>query len=189
MSSKGQRWTPAHAAENMALEMDYKDRLDEYRSERKEKVQECQNTVRRHKIELQEKIAAIKADIEKRVLFVKHRIDMMKDERAVLRHKMNSTQEADNDFNAGELMRLTADIDSQRHTLIELDEERITRITAQKNAYEKERAIMQRHIATLNENYRVKAKKLRAELMASYKENREKADAQRAEQEGGEGNG
>ena len=42
---------------------------------------------------------------------------------------------------------------------------------------------MQNHIATLNESYRTKAKTLRSELMAAYKENREKAEQQR--QEGG----
>jgi hypothetical protein len=184
MSRPGQNGSPAHAAENMALEMDYKDRLDEYRRERTAKIQECQKTLRRHKLEMQQKIAEIKADIDKRILLVKHNIDMMKDQRAMIRHQMQSVEEANNDFNAGELMRLTSDIDAKRHQLIELDEERQTRIIELKNAYEKERGIMQNHIATLNENYRTKAKTLRSELMAAYKENREKAEQQR--QKGGE---
>lgn len=189
MSSSGQRWTPAHATQNMELEMEYSERLDEYRRERTAKIQECQNTVRRRKLEMQQKIADIKADIEKRIMFVKHRIDMLKDDRVILRQKMVSNQEANNDFNAGELMRLTSEIDSQRSTLIELDEERITRITVQKNAYEKERAIMQNHIATLNKSYRDKAKALRTELMTAYRENREKAEQERANREGGNDNG
>ncbi len=184
MSRPGQNGSPAHAAENMALEMEYKERLDEYRRERTAKIQECQKTLRRHKLEMQQKIAEIKADIDKRILLVKHNIDMMKDQRAMIRHQMQSVEEANNDFNAGELMRLTSDIDAKRHQLIELDEERQTRIIELKNAYEKERGIMQNHIATLNENYRTKAKTLRSELMAAYKENREKAEQQR--QKGGE---
>lgn len=183
MSRPGQNGSPAHAAENMALEMEYKDRLDEYRRVRTAKIQECQATLRRHKLEMQQKIAEIKADIDKRILLVKHNIDMMQDQRAMIRQQMQSVKEADNDFNAGELMRLTSDIDAKRHQLIELDEERQTRINKMKNAYEKERGIMQNHIATLNENYRTKAKTLRSELMAAYKENREKAEQQR--QEGG----
>lgn len=184
MSRPGQNGSPAHAAENMALEMEYKGRLDEYRRERTAKIQECQKTLRRHKLEMQQKIAEIKADIDKRILIVKHNIDVMRDQRAMIRHQMRSVEEANNDFNAGELMRLTSDIDAKRHQLIELDEERQTRIIELKNAYEKERGIMQNHIATLNENYRTKAKTLRSELMAAYKENREKAEQQR--QKGGE---
>lgn len=184
MSRPGQNGSPAHAAENMALEMEYKGRLDEYRRERTAKIQECQKTLRRHKLEMQQKIAEIKADIDKRILIVKHNIDVMRDQRAMIRHQMRSVEEANNDFNAGKLMRLTSDIDAKRHQLIELDEERQTRIIELKNAYEKERGIMQNHIATLNENYRTKAKTLRSELMAAYKENREKAEQQR--QKGGE---
>lgn len=185
MGSNGQHWTSAHAAENMAVEMEYKERLDDYRRERTAKIQECQRTLKRHKLEMQQKIAEIKADIDKRVLLVRHDIDTLQDRRAMIRHQMQCVKEVDNDFNAGELMRLTSDIDAKRHQLIELDEERQSRIIQVKNVYEHEKGVMQNHIATLNESYRAKAKALRTELMTTYRDNRKKAEDERAAQKGG----
>ena len=81
-------------------------------------------------------------------------------------------------------MRLTGDIDANRHKLLELDEERQQRTAAIKADYERARETWTNHIQQLNLNYEKKARELREQLMATYRENREKAEQQR--QEGGE---
>ena len=83
-------------------------------------------------------------------------------------------------------MRLTGDIDTQRHKLLELDEERQQRTAALKDIYERQRETWTNHIRQLNLNYEKKERELREQLMATYKTNREKAEAERAAQEGGE---
>ena len=185
MASKGQNWTAAHAAVNAAVEMEYSDRLNDLRQERAEKIRACQAKVKESKRKCDADIASLKLDIEKRRLLVLHNIDTLKDQRTLLRQRMHdNAPEADNDFNQGELMRLTADIDANRHRLLELDEERQLRTAQCKTIYENTRETMANHMATLNQNYREKARALREELMATYQVNREKAEQER--QEGGD---
>ena len=67
----------------------------------------------------------------------------------------------------------------------ELDEERQLRTAAIKAGYEHQRETWTNHIRQLNLNYEKKERELREQLMATYKTNREKAEAERAAQEGG----
>lgn len=185
MGSNGQHWTSAHAAENMAVAMEYSEKLKKLRRERQEKVHNTHLSIKADKRRCDADIASLKLDIEKRRLLVLHNIDTLKDQRTILRQRMHDDAEANNDFNAGELMRLTGDIDTQRHKLLELDEERQQRTAALKNIYERQRETWTNHIRQLNLNYEKKERKLREQLMATYKTNREKAEAERAAQEGG----
>lgn len=182
--SNGQNWTPAHAFENAELEMQYSAALKELRRERAEKIRDCQATVKAAKRKCDAAIGSMKVDIEKRRLLVLHNIDTLKDQRTILRQHIHDEAEANNDFNQGELMRLTGDIDAYRHKLLELDEERQQRTAAIKAEYERARETWTNHIQQLNLNYEKKARELRYKLMATYRENREKAEQQR--QEGGE---
>lgn len=186
MASNGQHWTPAHAAENMAVEMEYSEKLRELRREKSEKVQACLATIRADRRRCDKDIASMKLDVEKRRLLAVHLIDQLKDQRSVLRQMMHDAPEACNEANQNELMRLTHDIDAHRHRLLELDEERQQRTETIKSVYEKSRTVMENHIKQLHENYNRKARELREELMATYRANREKAEAERAAQEGGE---
>lgn len=181
--SNGQNWTPAHAFENAELEMQYSAHLKELRRERAEKIRNCQATVKAAKRKCDADIGSMKVDIEKRRLLVLHNIDTLKDQRTILRQHIHDEAEANNDFNQGELMRLTGDIDANRHKLLELDEERQQRTAAIKADYERARETWTNHIQQLNLNYEKKARELREKLMATYRENREKAEQQR--QEGG----
>lgn len=184
MGSKGQNTTPARAAENAAVEMEYSDKLNDLRIERAEKIRACQAKVKEAKRKCDADIASLKLDIEKRRLLVLHNIDTLKDQRTLLRQRMHdNAPEAANDFNAGELMRLTGDIDANRSRLLELDEERQLRTAQCKTIYENVRETIANHMATLNQNYRRKARELREEVMATYRLNREKAEQER--QEGG----
>jgi len=186
MGSNGQNWTSAHAAKNMEVEIEYSAQLKELRRERQEKIHNTQLSIKADKRRCDTDIASLKLDIEKRRLLVLHNIDTLKDQRTILRQRMHDDAEADNDFNAGELMRLTGDIDTQRHKLLELDEERQQRTAAIKAEYERKRETWTNHIRQLNLNYEKKERELREQLMATYKTNREKAEAERASQEGGE---
>ena len=183
MASKGQRSTSAHAAENMAVEMEYKEQLSALRRERSEKVQSTQAEIRAARYRRDADITGLRLDIEKRRLLAVHMIDQLRDQRTILRQKMHDTPEAVNDFNAGELMRLTGEIDGCRHRLLELDEERQLRTAQCKTIYENTCETLQNHIKQLHENYRLKERELREQLMETYRLNREKAEQQR--QEGG----
>lgn len=182
----GQNWTPAHAFENAELEMEYSAALKELRLERSEKIRNCQAKVREARRKRDADIASLKMDIEKRRLLLLHNIDTLKDQRTILRQRIHDNAEANNDFNQGELMRLTGDIDTNRHRLLELDEERQLRTTQCKTIYENTRDTMNNHIAQINVNYDQKARELREQLMATYKTNREKVEQLRIQEEGGE---
>lgn len=184
MGSKGQNWTAAHAAENMQVEMEYSDKLHDLRRERKEKIHECQAKMKEAKRKRDADIANVNMDIEKRRLLVQYNIDTLKDQRTLLRQRMHDYVEADNDINQGELMRLTGDIDANRHRLLELDEERQLRTAQCKTIYENTRETIANEMAAMNQHYRIKARELREEVMATYRLNRQKAEQER--QEGGE---
>jgi len=173
-------WTAPLARENAKAEMRYSDGLRELRKTLYEKRQATQAEIQAAKRRHERDCTAIKMDVERRRLEIIHIIDQLKDQRLFLRQRMHDDPEANNDFNAGELMRLTNDIDANRHQLLALDEERQLRIEQTQTIYENTSKTLRNHIAQLNENYRVKAWELRKQLLKAYDDNRAKLS-----QEGG----
>lgn len=174
-------WTAPLARENAQAEMRYSDGLKALRKTLYEKRQNTQAEIKAAKRRCERDCTAIKMDIERRRLETIRTIDQLKDQRLLLRQRMRDDPEANNDFNAGALMRLTNDIDINRHKLLELDEERQLRIEQTQTIYENKRQILLNHIAQLNENNRIKARELREQLLKAYDDNRAKMS-----QEGGE---
>ena len=180
-SNQQHDWSAPLARENAMAEMRYSDGLKALRKTLYEKRQATQAEIKAAKRRCQRDCTAIKMDVERRRLEIIHIVDQLKDQRLFLRQRMHDDPEANDDFNAGELMRLTNDIDANRHQLLELDEERQLRIEQTQTIYENTSKTYQNHIAQLNENYRVKARELREQLLKSYDDNRAKFS-----QEGGD---
>lgn len=173
-------WTAPLARENAKAEMRYSDGLKALRKTLYEKRQATQAEIKAVKRRCERDCTAIKMDVERRRLEIIHVIDQLKDQRLLLRQRMHDDPEANNDFNAGELMRLTNDIDAHRHQLLQLDEARQLRIEQTQTIYENTSKTLQNHIAQLNENFRMKSRELREQLLKAYDDNRAKLS-----QEGG----
>lgn len=178
---RNEDWNSDLARENAKAEMRYSDGLRALRKTLHEKRSATQAEITAAKRRCQRDCAAINIDVESRRLEITHIIDQLKDQRLFLRQRMHDDPEANNDFNAGELTRLTNDIDTNRHQLLALELERQQRIEKTQTIYENNKKTWLNHIAQLNENNRDKARALREQLLKEYDDNRAKFS-----QEGGE---
>jgi len=174
-------WSSELARENAKAEMRYSDSYKALRKTLYEKRSATQAEIKAAKRRHERECTAIKMAVERRRLDTVHTIDQLKDQRLFLRQRMHDDPEANNDINAGELMRLTNEINDKRHLLLKLEEEKSHRIETAQAQYEKTKNILINHIAQLIENNRVKARELREQLLKEYDDNRAKMS-----QEGGE---
>lgn len=186
MSRPGQNGSPAHAAENMALEMEYSDRLNELRQEKNGKLRQLQQRTNEAKRRHNDECAEAKLEYQRARLDLMSARDRLNDQRVILRQHIHDDPAANNDFNQGELMRLTEDITQNRAAMVQEEEKLQSRLRKSQEIYNRERDEVGSMIASLHHEYRQKARQLREELMTAYKTNREKAEAERAAQEGGE---